>query len=397
MRLGIVTSHPIQYHAPLYRALAERVDLHVYFAHRATADDQAEADFGVAFEWDNDLTGGYRYSFLDNVSRHPSIVHFHGCDTPEVGKALAADRPDVVVVFGWHFKSFLQAAKAARALGIPVMVRTDSHLNMTRLLAKRVIKSIAYPLFLRRFDVFLPTGTGAATYLRHYRVPESRIHIVPCCIDVDVFRSIARQVRDNREQIRAGLGATRNELVLLFVGKLIERKRVGDLLDAAGILVRAGHAVRVVVVGTGPLEAKLRSQASDLHVPTTFAGFANQSSVPKFYATADLLILPSKNESWGLVVNEAFACGLPAIVSDRVGCASDMIRHDITGRVVPVGDGQELARAIEEFRAKVDDRAVVAGLAAMTEHYSPCRSAEGFIAAAEASLTGARTGELSIT
>ena len=240
MRLGIITSHPIQYHAPLFRALAEQVDLHVYFAHRATGENQAEAGFGVGFEWDTDLTGGYHHSFLRNVSQRPGIIRFDGCDTPDVSRALAADQPDVVVVFGWHFKSFLQAASAARALGIPVMVRTDSHLDAPRPLAKRVMKSIAYPLFLRRFDVFLPTGTRAAAYLRHYRVSESRIRIVPCCIDVDAFKSGARKARDNREHIRAGWGVVRNELVLLFVGKLIDLKRAGDLLDAAGALVRAG-------------------------------------------------------------------------------------------------------------------------------------------------------------
>jgi glycosyltransferase involved in cell wall biosynthesis len=389
MRLAIVSSHPIQYHAPLFRALAERVDLHVYFAHRATEDDQAQAGFDVAFNWDGDLTGGYCHSFLHNVSPRPGIMHFDACDTPDVDNALAMDEPDVVVVFGWHFKSFLQAASAARALGIPVMVRTDSHLDAPRPVAKRVIKSIAYPLFLRRFDVFLPTGTRAAAYLRHYRVSESRIRIVPCCIDVDAFRSGARRARDNREQIRAELGAANNELVLLFVGKLIDLKRAGDLLDAAGVLARAGRAVRVVLVGTGPLEAKLKQQASHLLIPATFAGFVNQSLLPKFYVAADLLVLPSQSESWGLVVNEAFACGLPAIVSDRVGCAPDMICHNVTGRVVPGNGCQGLARAIDEFGAKARDPDVIEELAAMTARYSPQRSAEAFIAAAEASLAGA--------
>ena len=220
--------------------------------------------------------------------------------------------------------------------------------------------------------------------------PSSRIRIVPCCIDVDAFRSGARQARDNREQIRAGWDVAGNELVVLFVGKLVDLKRAGDLLDAAGALVRAGRAVRVVLVGTGPLEAKLRRQASDLHVPATFAGFVNQSFLPKFYVAADLLVLPSESETWGLVVNEAFACGLPAIVSDRVGCAPDMICHDVTGRVVPIGGGQELVRAIEEIGAKARDPAVIEELARMTERYSPRRSAETFIATAEASLAGAR-------
>src|SRR6202040_4093863 len=249
MRLGIVTSHPIQYQAPLFRELAKQVDMHVYFAHRASASDQAEAGFGVGFDWDTDLTGGYLHTFLHNVSTRPGIVWFGGCDSPDVGRTLAADRPDVIIVFGWHFKTYLQAARAARALGIPEMVRTDSHLYAPRNLAKRVVKSIVFPLFLRQFDAFLPTGTRAAAYLRHYRVPETCIRTVPCCIDVEAFRSGAKEARSRRERIRAEWGARSDELVILFVGKLIGLKRIGDLLEAAGMLVRSRRAIRVMILG----------------------------------------------------------------------------------------------------------------------------------------------------
>lgn len=390
MRLGIITSHPIQYQAPLFRKLAEKVDAHVYFSHQASLNDQAEAGFGVGFDWDSDLTGGYSHSFLQNVSRNPGIVEFDGCDTPDVGRTLAADRPDVIVVFGWHFKSYLQAAKAARRLGIPVMVRSDSHLDAPQPLVKRLIKSIVYPLFLRQFDIFLPTGFRAAAYLRHYRIPDARIRIVPYCIDIEAFRLGAKEARSRRHQIRADWGVRTDELVVLFVGKLIGLKRIGDLLEAAGVLIRSHRAIRVIIVGAGTLEAQLRRQALDFKLPVTFVGFVNQSRLAEFYVGADLLVLPSESETWGLVVNEAFACGLPAIVSDKVGCAPDMIRVDLTGRVVPMGDSQRLASAIEEFSGKIHDRSVTQALAEMTETYSPQRSAEALIAAAEASLGGAR-------
>jgi glycosyltransferase involved in cell wall biosynthesis len=390
MRLGIVTSHPVQYQAPLFRALAERADIHVYFAHRASADDQAEAGFGVGFNWDTDLQTGYPHSFLSNVSARPGIVQFYGCDTPDVGRALATDLPDVLVVFGWHFKSYLQAASAARVLGIPVMVRTDSHLDVPQLLAKRVLKSVVYPLFLRRFDVFLPAGTRAAAYLRHYSVPETRIRIVPYCIDVQAFRTRARQARSRHEQIRAGWGATNDDLVVLFVGKLINLKRVNDLLDAVGTLVQAGRDIQVVLVGTGPVEAQLRQQASGLQVPATFAGFVNQNRLADYYVAADVLVLPSESETWGLVVNEAFACGLPAIVSDRVGCAPDMIRAGLTGQVVPIGNTKCLADAIDELGSRMNGGAMSHALAEMADRYSPGRSAEMLIAAADASLAAGK-------
>jgi glycosyltransferase involved in cell wall biosynthesis len=390
MRLGIVTSHPIQYQAPLFRALVEKVDAHVYFSCRASANNQAEAGFGVGFDWDTDLTGGYPHSFLQNVSLNPGIVEFDGCDTPDVGRSLAAERPDVLVVFGWHFKSYLQAAKAARGLGVPVMARSDSHLDAPRPLVKRLIKSIAYPMFLRQFDMFLPTGCRAAVYLRHYCIPDARIRIVPYCIDIEVFRLGAKEARLRRHQIRADWGVRTDELVVLFVGKLIGLKRIGDLLEAAGLLVQSHRAIRVIIVGAGTLEAQLRRQALDMRVRATFVGFVNQSRLAEFYVGADLLVLPSESETWGLVVNEAFACGLPAIVSDKVGCAPDMIRADLTGRVVPVGDSQRLAGAIEEFSCKIHDRSVSQALAEMTETYSPQRSAEALIAAAEASLGNTR-------
>jgi glycosyltransferase involved in cell wall biosynthesis len=386
MRLGIVTSHPIQYQVPLFRALAERVDLQVYFAHRATADNQAEAGFGVGFDWDTDLTSGFRHTFLRNVSSRPSIMRFGGCDTPDVGRSLAADQIDALLVYGWHFKAYLQAARAARSLDLPVMARTDSHLDAPRSVLKRVAKAVGYPVFLRWFDAFLPTGTRAAAFLQRYRVPQKRIFVVPYCIDVDFFERGAAVARNDRERIRAEYGAASNEFVVLFVGKLIELKRVDVLLDALGSLVRRGSVLRLFIVGTGPLEAAVRRQASELGIPTAFMGFVNQSRLAAIYVAADLLVLPSQSETWGLVVNEAFACGLPAVLSDRVGCAPDMIREDLTGRIVPVGDSRGLANAIQDFAGKAHDPTVRDALAEMTAHYSPARSAEAVIAAAKAVL-----------
>src|SRR5262245_5543873 len=106
MRLACVTSHPIQYYTPLYRALAQQLDLVVFFAHRATASDQARADFGVEFEWDVDLLSGYAHEFLSNVATLPALDRFPGCDTPEIGERFRKGRFDAVLVQGWYLKSF---------------------------------------------------------------------------------------------------------------------------------------------------------------------------------------------------------------------------------------------------------------------------------------------------
>jgi glycosyltransferase involved in cell wall biosynthesis len=395
MHLGIVTSHPIQYQAPLFRALAEHVDLTVYFAHQATGKDQAEAGFDVGFDWDTDLTRGFRHVFLKNVSRRPSITRFAGCDTPSIGGVLAAHKVDMVAVYGWHFKSYLQAARAGRMLGIPVMVRSDSHLANPRPLVKRVAKAVVLPALLGLFDMFLPTGTRSAQYLRHYRVPESLIRIVPYCIDVDAFASAAARARADRERLRREFGATDGESVVLFVGKLIALKEIPTIIDALTRLVASGQALRLVLVGSGPLAGELAAMANARSLPVTFVGFVNQTRMPEVYATADVVVLPSSSETWGLAVNEAFACGVPAVVSDRVGCGPDMIDDGTTGSVVPVGDVERLAEAIGYWTdahstERPDAAAIRLALGEVTARYSPASSAAAFIAAAKAAAAANR-------
>ena len=133
MRLSIVTSHPVQYQTPLFRELARRCDVHVYFAHRATSQDQAAAGFNVAFDWDVDLLGGFEHTFLENVARQPTLERFAGCDTPSIAAEIARYRPAALLLMGWHLKCYWQAIYGARRAGIPVMVRGDSHLETPRM------------------------------------------------------------------------------------------------------------------------------------------------------------------------------------------------------------------------------------------------------------------------
>src|SRR5438105_4391875 len=148
-RIGFLVSHPIQYYTPIFRELAKRCDLTVYFAHRQTAEQQASAGFGVAFEWDVDLLSGYHSQFLTNVSRSPSTDRFWGCDTPGIRQEIAAGRFDAFVVPGWALWSYWQAVRACRQHGVPVLVRGASHLCGRRSAVLRVAKALAFPRLLR--------------------------------------------------------------------------------------------------------------------------------------------------------------------------------------------------------------------------------------------------------
>jgi glycosyltransferase involved in cell wall biosynthesis len=347
MRLAVVASHPIQYHAPLFRELARRLDLAVFYAHRATSSDQARAGFGVGFDWDVDLLSGYEHVFLHNVASQPGLDRFAGCDTPEIGARLAEGRINAVLLMGWHLKSYLQTGFAAKRLGLPLLVRGDSHLATPRPLFKRAAKAIAYPAFLRLFDAALYVGERSRAYWTHYRYPTPRLFFSPHCVDTEWFS--ARATEAARNTLRARLGLANETKVVLFSGKLVTFKRPLDLIYAVARLKSEGREMAVMVAGAGPLEGEMITGARKAGVSLHMLGFCNQTEMPAAYAAADVLALPSGRETWGLVANEALACGRPVILSDAVGSAPDLAADRTAGRVFPVGDVAALAAALGDI------------------------------------------------
>lgn len=379
MRLGILVSHPIQYYAPLYRALAQQLDLQVYYAHRQTPEGQARAGFGVAFEWDIPLLDGYPYAFLHNRSRQPDTTTSRGCDTPEIADLLARERFDAFLVHGWYNRSYRQAIRAAWRTRTPLLVRGDSHLRTPRSTLKRAAKEVLYRWFVPRFDRYLVVGERAREYYLHYGADPARMVFCPHFVDNEAFQARAAAVPPGA--LRREIGARAEALVVLFVGKFISEKRPGDLVRAAYRLQSEGQPVHLVFVGAGELEPMLRAETALLGVPTAFAGFKNQTELPFYYAGADVLVLPSDGETWGLVVNEAMACGTPAVVSDAVGCAPDLIEPGRTGYVFPVGDVEALARALAKTVQLRHDPSLPLALARKMATYSLETATEGVLEA----------------
>jgi glycosyltransferase involved in cell wall biosynthesis len=346
MHIAIVASHPIQYQAPLFRALAEHVDLDVFFSHRASRRDQARAGYGVEFEWDMDLLSGYRHEFLANVSRKPSVDHFFGCDTPELSARIESGRFDAVLVMGWHLKSMWQAMFAARRRHILLLVRGDSQLGTPRSLAKRLAKKMVYPPALRLFDGALYVGQRSKEYYEYYGYPAHRLFFSPHCVDAKWFAD--RATVEAARALRAKMGIDIRQSVALFAGRLVDVKRPLDLVDAAEILTQRGRALELLIAGSGPLENEVRNRAQKSGTSAHFLGFQNQSAMPAIYAAADVLVLPSAAETWGLVTNEALACGRPIVVSDATGCAPDLAGDGSCGRVYPMANTVKLADVLDD-------------------------------------------------
>lgn len=371
LRVAVVVSHPIQYYSPIFRLLAQRVDLHVFFAQSLSPLQQAAAGFGRPFDWDIDLLSGYESTFLNNVAPRPGPHHFLGCDTPEIGDRLKQGGFDALLVVGWYLKSFVQAVWAAKRLRMPVMVRGDSQLGTPRGSLLRSAKAIAYPPLLRAFDAALYVGARSRAYYEHYHYPPDRLFFSPHCVDTEWFA--ARATPDRGRALRARLGIEVGEKVVLFAGKLLPFKRPLDVVEAcAAPAVRGAH---LLVAGSGELETALRQRAQTLGVKLHLLGFQNQTEMPAAYAASNVLVLPSTGrETWGLVANEALACGVPIVVSQAAGCAPDLAEDGATGRAVPVADTAALGKAIGELLAFPPASHAIA---AISNAYGPHAACDG--------------------
>jgi len=321
------------------------MDLHVFYAHNQSSTDQAKAGFGNAFDWDIDLFSDYNYKFLINRSLKPSVNNYFGCDTPGIYNEVRDGGFDVFLITGWYLRCYWQAVSASHRIGIPVMVRGDSQLTTPRSRVKKIVKEIVYPKLLQYFDAYLYVGIKNKEYLEHYKVQSEKLFFSPHCIDNEWFSDKASNT--DVQEVRKRLGCRQGYHLVLFVGKFLENKRAMDVVKSLEILKNEGMNVHGVFVGSGELELSLRDAVVRANLSAIFTGFLNQSELPEVYASADLLVLPSASETWGLVVNEALACGTPVVVSNAVGCAPDLVDDGNTGAVYPVGDISTMADAIK--------------------------------------------------
>lgn len=341
-RLAVVTTHPVQYQVPWLQALArlDEVQLRVYYAHLPDAPAQGTG-FGVPFLWDLPLLEGYQHELLRNRARRPGLNGFWGCHTPALLARLRAFAPDVVLVHGWHTRTCLQALAAGRRLAVPVIVRGESNDLRRRPAWVKAIQR----LLLARYSAFLAIGQANAAFYLARGMPAARVFPAPYCVDNARFRAGAEQAQPRRLEIRARWGISPEAYVALFCGKLIQKKRPHDLLRAASRARQQGaSSLHVLAVGDGELRQSCVASASAEGLPLSWTGFLNQGQIAEAYVAADVLVLPSDSgETWGLVVNEAMACGLSALVSDQVGCHPDLVIDEQTGRTFSCGNTEQLA------------------------------------------------------
>lgn len=351
MRLAFVTSHPIQYQAPLFRALAGAVELRVFFGWDGARDDAFDdaRGFGRTTAWDVPLTAGYPHELLPNWALRPGTHRRLGVLSPGVGPALARFAPDVTLVHGWAHAYEWLALGASRALGVPTLVRGENTELSSTSIPKRFTQLAISGALRSLCDGMVTIGSRNRAYYLRLGVPEERLHFAPYAVDNAFFASRAAEAEVAAESWRAALGIGADEVVFGFAGKLAAHKGVADLLRG---FARAGlPRAHLVIVGDGAERPALEAQARAAGLRGVhFVGFVNQQRMPEAYALCDVVALPSRFEPWGLVVNEALAMGRPVLVSDRVGSAPDLVAPS-HGWVHPAGSVEAIAAALSAAAA----------------------------------------------
>lgn len=350
-RLAIITTHPIQYNAPLFRLLAERrkIEVKVFYTWSQSKEEVYDARFGLKRSWDIPLLDGYDYTFVHNRSRHPDSNHFFGIINPDLLQQLKKYQPDAILVYRWSVYSHLKLMQCIK--GPRLFFRGDSHLQNKGTGVKEWLKTQLLKFVYRKVDKAFYVGSHNRNYYSKYGLKDEQLIAAPHAIDNQRFSSCNEEWELRAAAERKELQVPADAFVFLYAGKFYALKQLDILINAFKKL--KGDHYRLLLYGNGEQENELKELAkNDKRI--VFSPFKNQSDMPLVYRTGDVFVLPSKSETWGLSVNEAMACGRPAIVSRQCGCAPELIIESKTGFSFEAGNENELMKCMQHFKKRTD-------------------------------------------
>jgi glycosyltransferase involved in cell wall biosynthesis len=276
----------------------------------------------------------------------------------ELASKLSTGRYELLHLAGWGHPVLLFALILAWWYRIPVFMESDTQLPISLPLWKRMVKRLVYPKLFRIPVRLLAGGSRQVEYFRYYGVNNDRIVKGQMTVDVTAImrRSDAIREQGSKVTLRQQFGLCDRHIVFIYVGRLEAYKGIADLLDAFNELYKSHPDAALLIVGDGTQRAQVETAARTSRA-VRYVGRLNSADVVVAYNCADVAILPSTREPWGLTVNEALAVGLPVIVSDRVGCADDLVQHGHSGLIFPAGSKERLRESMRYLLENSQTRA----------------------------------------
>ena len=374
-RLGVFAFHPIQYQVPLYQRLDERdrVHLDVLFISDAGLEPTLDPGFGRVISWNIDMLSGYHHSFLQTSAESSSL--------PQRLRRLVTwlRRQDVVVIHGYASGWMLTAVLICILTRRPYLLRGDSKpRGESGHRVRGVVRDLLARLVVSNSAGALTIGELNSQFYR--RFGQDNLYWAPYSVD---DRRFAASQPVTRDELLRSFRLPVDQPLIVFVGKLMAIKRPRDLAEAHKRLARPAS---VLYVGDGELRESLESAIAGVDARIT--GFVNQQEMPAYYQAADVIVLPSEVEQWGLVINEAMAAGVVPVVSANVGAAKDLVEG--VGHIFRVGDIAGLVDALDDVLQNVGDRQQLERVDERASHYAMNVTAAGFETAAVDTLDSRR-------
>jgi glycosyltransferase involved in cell wall biosynthesis len=348
-RVLAVATHPVQYMTPIFRRMDKHpsLDFHVAYCTLRGAEASHDPEFGASIQWDVPVLDGHSWTHVQN--RGSGAESFFGFFNPGLWKFIRSGNYDAVLCFiGYVRASFWITCLASKFSKAAFLFGADATSLAPRdgRNWKIPIKRFFWPHLFRLADQVLVPSSDGRDFMCSLGIPRDHVSVAGDCVDNDWWIQQSQQA--DRAAVRASWGVSPDATVIVFSAKLQQWKRPLDLLRA---FAKANLPnTFLLYAGSGPQLPQLESEAASLGVATRvrFLGFVNQSKLPAVYTSADLLILPSEFEPFGLVVNEAMCCGCAVAASDRCGAARDLVAPVCPEFVFPAGDIAALAELMRK-------------------------------------------------
>jgi glycosyltransferase involved in cell wall biosynthesis len=322
-----------------------QIDVKVFYTWSQAKDAVFDPDFGINRSWDIPLLEGYNYTFVHNISSNPGSSRFNGIVNPTLIAEIEQWKADAVLVYGWNFTSHLKAMRYFKGK-IPVIFRGDSTMldEPTVFSIKKLLRRVLLSWVYRHIDYAFYVGAANKAYYEAHGVKQNQLVYAPHAIDNNRFSADDAERNLAALQWRQKLGIGTEDVVFVFAGKLSSKKNPEILIKAFNEVSKSVGGRKLVIAGNGSLENSLKEKYAK-NQDIRFIGFQNQTVMPVLYRMADVYVLPSQGpgETWGLAANEAMACKRTVIISDKCGCAFDVVQQSQNGFVFHYNNASQLA------------------------------------------------------
>jgi glycosyltransferase involved in cell wall biosynthesis len=328
IKIGILTNIPTPYRKPMWEAYLKIKDVtfDVFYFSKMHKDRK----------WNFDKADGVKEIFL----KGPRLCSLN----LEIFALLK--KYDLWIIGGYSDPTAQLLILLCKIFRIPYVIMFDG-VSPKKIESKENKLKFVWKRFLvKNCFAFLGNGTVGRLYAKKLGVHEDRIYNQYLTVDIEHFMNLLNEKNKMRSIIRQNLSIPKNGLVLLYIGRLIKLKGVQDLIKAYSEIKQQNQNVYLLIVGFGTYEKELKRMSQSIK-DIFYVGHVDYPNIHKYYFASDILILPTYDDSWGLVINEAMACGLPVVTTTASGASLDLIKNN--GYVFEPGDVKALVDIIKRY------------------------------------------------